>query len=140
MIFVLISAILVGGGIAFFFFKSLIIKDDDNLDFGIASAFQIGAFSNYDNAFRVAERNNGIVVTDDDIYRVYVAVLNNSEAIDKLSNYYENIGLRYYLKEITVSNSFKENIEDCEKLLISSNSDTYTTITKNVLKEYEDSL
>lgn len=137
---VVLIAIMIGGGIAYFFFKSLVINDDKGSGVGVASAFQIGAFTNYDNAVRVADRNNGIVVTDDDIYRVYVAILKDNEAIDKLSSYYEEIGLNYYLKEIMVSDDFSQSISDSEQLLKNSDSDTYSAINKSVLKEYEESL
>lgn len=138
---VILVAIMIGGGIAFFFFKSLVIKDDKNgMGVGVARAFQIGAFTNYDNALRVADRNNGIVVTDDDIYRVYVAILKDAEAINKLSSYYEEIGLNYYLKEISISDEFSESITETDELLKRSSSDTYNAINMSVLSKYEEGL
>ena len=69
-----LMAVAIGGGIAYFIFNKVVIKEEI-IDSLVAKAFQIGAFTNYDNALRVADRNNGIVVSDGDIFRVYVAIL-----------------------------------------------------------------
>ncbi len=135
---VLLSAVLIGGGFAYFIFNKVTMKDEVSLV--DVKAFQIGVFSNYDNALRVANRNNGIVVNDSDVYRVYVAILSDSIAIDKLSKYYESIGLNYYIRNIKVSRSFMESISSSEELLKSSNSDTYGVINLNVLSRYEELL
>jgi hypothetical protein len=103
-------------------------------------AFQIGVYTHYDNAIRVAERNNGIVVNDQDVYRVYVAILSSNEAVEIMRTYYDNIGLKYYLKDITVTKEFLESIKSTEELLIISNSDTYNVINLSVLNKYEDIL
>ena len=138
ILLIILSAILIGGGIAYFLFNKVVMEDEE--EHFIAKAFQIGVFSNYDNAFRVAERNNGIVVSDDDYYRVYVAILYNDEAISKLCSYYDEIGLNFYLKEVFVSDSFVQSISVNEDLLINSSSDTYSVINLSVLDMYEEML
>ena len=105
-----------------------------------ANAFQVGVFTSYDNALKVADRNNGIVVSDDDLYRVYVAISTNSEVIRKLEDYYDSIGLRYYLKEIDVSKTFSKNVTVYEEMILKSSVDTYTTINLDVLHEYQENL
>ena len=137
LIVVLISLAL-GGGIAYFIFDKVDVEEVVLDDYLFATAFQIGAFSNYDNAFRVASRNNGIVVSDDDIFRVYVAVLYDEKAIDKLSLYYDSIGLNYYLKRIKVSNNFVDDIRDKEELLLRSSNDTFSVINKSVLSHFQE--
>lgn len=138
MLIVIASAVLVGGGLALYIFKD-VKKDNQTIKEGyeMASAFQIGVFTNYDNATRVATRNNGIVVNDNDVYRVYVALLNDQEAIEKVSNYYDTIGLNYYLKEVQVTTSFIDEINTYEEMIKKSNSDTYSTINLDVLNKYE---
>jgi hypothetical protein len=136
---IILCAIALGGGISYFLFnKIVLIDEDDNLL--VAKAFQIGVFSNYDNALRVADRNNGIVIEDDDLFRVFVAVLYDQTAINKLSSYYDEIGLNFYLKEVSVSDSFIKSISVNEDLLINSSSDTYSVINLNVLEMYEEML
>lgn len=140
MIIVVLVAIMLGGGIAYYLFNNVILKSDDIIKEKVVNAFQVGAFTNYDNALRVAQRDNGLVVFDEDIYRVYVAILYDDEAILKLSAYYESIGLEYYLKPIYVSEEFVNEIKDNEELLKVSSSDTYVTINSDVLSKFEEML
>lgn len=135
---IILSAIAIGGGIAYHIFNIKVVKEDDT--YSLVKAFQVGAFTNHDNALRVALRNNGIVVDDNDIYRVYVAILEDDLAIEKLSNYYQEIGLNYYLKEISVSNEFYNTLESSEELLVKSSSDTYNAINMSILSKYEEML
>lgn len=140
ILIVFLVALALGGGIAFYIFNKIVIEGDDKGVSVSVKAFQIGAFSNYDNAFRVAERNNGIVVSDEDIFRVYVAILGNEKAITKLGSYYDSIGLNYYLKNVNVSKDFYSSIKDTEELLINGSSDTYNIINTSVLERYEEFL
>lgn len=133
---IIFSAIFIGGVGAFCLFNKVVKESPQNTSF-TASAFQIGAFSNYDNALRVANRNNGIVVMDEDIYRVFVAILKDQEAINKLKSYYKEIGLNYYLKQINVSKEYIDNISDVEELLKKSSSETYVVLNSEMLHIYE---
>lgn len=136
---VILFSLLFGGGLSFFIFNKIKFEEVSVSDV-VVTAFQIGAFNNYDNAYRVAVRNNGIVVSDNDIFRVYVAVLYNEEAISKLSLYYDSIGLNYYLKRIRVSKDFVDSIKDNEDLLVRSSSDTFPIINKDVLNRFKEVL
>lgn len=139
MLIVVLCATLIGGGAAFYLFNKIVVKAESSNE-SLVSAFQIGAFTNYNNAIKVSDRNNGIIVKDDDIYRVFVAVLHNQEAINILKKYYQEIGLNYYLKEISVSKSFVDEIREEEMLLINSSSDTYVTLNSEILHKYEELL
>lgn len=139
VLIIILCALMIGGGIAWFLFNKIVLEDDV-LDNGEVTAFQVGVFSNYENAIRVAERNNGIVVSDSDLFRVYVAILYDDEAISKMMNYYDNIGLNYYLKKISVSSDFIESISISEELLLKSSSDTYSVINLSVLEQYKELL
>ena len=110
------------------------------IEYTKAQAFQVGVFSNYDNASRVALRNNGVVINDGDVYRVYVALLTDDEVIKKLESYYKEIGLNYYLKDITVNNKFTDSINSYEKMLLKSSTETYGTINLDILHKYQESL
>lgn len=139
VLIIILCALLIGGGIAWFLFNKIVLEDD-GLSNDEVTAFQVGVFSNYENAIRVAERNNGIVVSDSDLFRVYVAILYDDEAISKMMNYYDNIGLNYYLKKINVSSDFIESISSSEELLLKSSSDTYSVINLSVLEQYKELL
>lgn len=138
-IIIILIAVMLGGGFAYYLFNNIVVKEKDT-DKTMVNAFQVGAFTSYDNAVRVAERDNGIVVKDEDIFRVYVAILYDKEAVNKLGDYYNKIGLNYYLKPIYVSNSFIEEIKDNEELLKVSSTETYVTINSDVLSKYEEML
>lgn len=135
---IIMLALVVGGSIAYFIFSRRYSEDSSSTV--KVSAFQVGVFSNYDNALKVADRNNGIVVSDDDLYRVYVSILSSSEAVSKMKDYYDSIGLNYYLREIEVDDEFLSNIKNTEELLIVSDSDTYNIINLDVLNKYEELL
>ena len=136
-LFVLLLALITGGALAYFIFS----RDNSLGDEMVAvKAFQVGAFTSYDNAKRIAERNNGIVVSDEGIYRVYVSILSDDDAIDKMRHYYDDIGLNYYLKEIVVSKSFLESIKSSEELLADSDREAYKLINLSVLNEYKEML
>ena len=139
VLIIILCALFLGGGIAWFLFNKIVLEDDV-LSNDEVTAFQVGVFSNYENAIRVAERNNGIVVSDSDLFRVYVAILYADEAISKMMNYYDNIGLNYYLKKIRVSSDFIESISSSEELLLKSSSDTYSVINLSVLEQYKELL
>lgn len=136
-LFVLLLALITGGALAYFIFSRDNSLDDEMV---AVKAFQVGAFTSYDNAKRIAERNNGIVVSDEGIYRVYVSILSDDDAIDKMRHYYDDIGLNYYLKEIVVSKSFLESIKSSEELLADSDREAYKLINLSVLNEYKEML
>ena len=139
VLIVVLFSLLLGGGFAFFIFNKKRMEDVSVSEV-VVTAFQVGAFNSYDNAYRVAIRNNGIVVSDEDIFRVYVSVLYDEEAISKLSLYYDSIGLNYYLKSISVSKKFVDSIKDNEELLVRSSSDTFSVINKSILNRFEEVL
>ena len=136
MLIMILLAISIGGGIAYFLFTREYVDEEVVR----VHAFQVGVFSNYGNALRVADRNNGIVVKDDEMYRVYVSILSSDAAVLKMMKYYDSIGLKYYLRDIDVSKEFFESIKSSEELLMGSSSDTYKVINLSVLSKYEELL
>lgn len=137
ILFVILFALGIGSLLAYFVFSRDSSLDDEMVS---VKAFQVGAFTSYDNAIRVAERNNGIVVSDEGVYRVYVSILSDDKAIEKMRHYYDDIGLNYYLKEIVVSKSFLDSIKSSEELLIDSDREAYKLINLSVLSEYKEML
>lgn len=134
---VILCAISLGGGIAYYLFNKIVVKASPS-DTTIVSAFQIGAFTNYDNALKVADRNNGIVIKDEDIFRVYIAIIHNQEVISKLKKHYSEIGLNYYLKQIPAKKEFIEQTSSIEELLNKSSSNTYVVLNSEILEKYKE--
>ena len=133
-------ALLIGGLFAYFMFdagvsNSVSISSNYN-----AKAFQIGVFSREENALRVAALNQGIVVSEGDLYRVYIAILNDEDAISYLSEYYGSVGINYFIREINVSSEFLNSIKESQEQIKSFNTDNCSNIALSILNRYEESL
>lgn len=141
--FLIISgiAILLGSYFAYLMFDGTVNADSnkENNKKVMVKAFQVGVFSRVDNATRVAKLNNGIVVSDGDMYRVYIGILSDDKAIINLSKFYDLYDINYYLKDIYVSRSILDSVKDLEEDIINCNTDC-TDIMVNILMRYQDSL
>ena len=140
-ILAILLATIIGFTFGFFFLKKLnteTITEVSNIKSQVY-AFQIGVYKNKDNAVKEASTNNGIVILDNDIYRVYTAILKDPTLIDNLKNYYNSIGLNYYLKAINVSSKTSGIIDNYESLLKSCDSSNYNLILDSMLKEIDSS-
>lgn len=96
-----------------------------------AKAFQIGVFNNEDGAKKLKEKyEDSIIVTDEDVYRVYYSILTNAKVISKMEKYLTTQNINYYMRNITINDEalIKALIEyeeamlnGSEKVLISLN-------------------
>lgn len=140
-ILTIVLAILIGFTFGFFFLKKFTpktITEVSNIKSQVY-AFQIGVYKNKDNATKNATTNNSIVVEDNNLYRVYIALLKDQTLIDNLKKYYDSIGLNYYLKAINVSDSTENIINNYELLLNNCDSSNYDMILSSMLKEIDSS-
>lgn len=134
-------AMIVGFTFGFFFLKKFnteTITEVSNIKSQVY-AFQIGVYKNRDNALNAANTNKGIVILDNDIYRVYIAILKDQTLIDNLKSYYSSIGLNYYLKAINVSSKTSSIIDNYESLLKSCDDSNYNLILDSMLQEIDTS-
>ena len=91
-IIMIILAIGVGFTFGFLFLKKFnteTITEVSNIKSQVY-AFQIGVYKNKDNALNAATTNKGIVILDNDIYRVYIAILKDETLIANLKDYYDS--------------------------------------------------
>lgn len=140
-ILTIVLAILIGFTFGFFFLKKFTpktITEVSNIKSQVY-AFQIGVYKNKDNATKNATTNNSIVVEDNNLYRVYIALLKDQTLIDNLKKYYDSIGLNYYLKAINVLDSTENIINNYELLLNNCDSSNYDMILSSMLKEIDSS-
>lgn len=140
-ILAILFATIIGFTFGFFFLKKLnteTITEVSNIKSQVY-AFQIGVYKNKDNAFKAATNNKGIVIFDNDIYRVYIALLKDQTLINNLKNYYDSIGINYYLKAINVSNKTNNIIDNYEVLLNNCDSSNYSLIIDSMIKEIDTS-
>ena len=140
-ILTIVLAIRIGFTFGFFFLKKFTpktITEVSNIKSQVY-AFQIGVYKNKDNATKNATTNNSIVVEDNNLYRVYIALLKDQTLIDNLKKYYDSIGLNYYLKAINVSYNTENIINNYELLLNNCDSSNYDMILSSMLKEIDSS-
>ena len=137
IIIIISTALLLGCLLTFLVFKNNEVRAQKNNSLITAKAFQIGVYNEENNALKIAIRNNGLVIKEDDKYRVYVAIIYNEETVTKIAKYFNNIELSYYIKEVTIPTYTYEKVKIYEELINKSNPDTYNTILKDILKVYE---
>lgn len=138
-IIMIILAIGVGFTFGFLFLKKFnteTITEVSNIKSQVY-AFQIGVYKNKDNALNSATTNKGIVILDNDIYRVYIAILKDETLIDNLKDYYDSLGINYYLKAINVSSKTNNIIDNYESLLNNCDSSNYSMVLDSMLKEID---
>lgn len=132
-------AMIVGFTFGFFFLKKFnteTITEVSNIKSQVY-AFQIGVYKNKDNALNAANTNKGIVILDNDIYRVYIAILKDETLIANLKDYYDSLGINYYLKAINVSSKTNNIIDNYESLLNNCDSSNYSMVLDSMLKEID---
>lgn len=139
----ILGAILVGFGLGLFFFK----KFDTNIEALATSvksiyAVQVGVYKNIDNAKDVANKMKGIVVLDNDYYRVYIDIIKDKEILNSREEYYKNNNINYYLKIINPSKEFITKLDDYEIILknTSISADKIKVVREQILKEYQNEL
>ena len=139
----ILGAILVGFGLGLFLFK----KFDTNIEALATSvksiyAVQVGVYKNIDNAKDVANKMEGIVVLDNDYYRVYIDIIKDKEILNSREEYYKNNNINYYLKIINPSKEFIDKLDDYEIILknTSISADKIRVVREKILKEYQNEL
>ena len=98
-------------------------------------AIQAGVFDKLENANKLAEKYGGLVIYDENKYRVYIAII--SKTLPELKKYYDEKNIAYYVKNISVPETFNEKLQEYEKLLLATTKENYEDIIKQILKEYE---
>lgn len=105
-------------------------------------AFQVGVYTNLDAANTYALKyDNSVVIKDDELYRVYVAILKNKDNINNMSNYLNKKGINYYLKEVSIDNkNLKKEINDYESIMDTNNELVFLEVNKMIIDKYKESL
>ena len=140
----IVSGILVGSLLGAFFLTDINTNVSAVFNKNMTlTAFQVGVYTNMENVSQIsANLMSSAVIKEDEIYRVYVALLSDPELIVEMKKYLESTGVEVYLKKVSVNNSeFITNLENYERVLKeTSNKDLYNSINKQILKEYENTL
>lgn len=106
---------------------------------GQLKAFQIGAYSSVDAANESALAVNGTVEYDGTYYYVYASILSDSQNIEHMINYLNENNIYYYVKNITASEAFKNELYKYEELMKSTVSDVaFLELNEKILDLYEE--
>ncbi len=143
ILIVSVSGILIGTAFAIYMFSNLnneiipVMQESNEI-----TAFQVGVYSIYDNAKRVADSySNSYIYKDEDKFRVFLAIYQDQEIIDYMANYYKNNNIEVYLKKMNGNKYFLEELNKYEKLLKeTSDKSTFVNANKNILGAFEKSL
>ena len=96
-IITILIAIIVGACLGIYSFNKF--KEEDipvfNFNKNQAYAVQIGVFDTFENAEKLAEKYGGLVVLDNEKYRVYIAIVNDTLNLIKtyLDEFETNVGV-----------------------------------------------
>lgn len=139
-ILIIFTAIFIGCSISYYVFNNKVLTLDNVVSYSTVKGFQIGCYHSFDNATKIADRYNGIVINDNGMYRVYSAILYNPDCINKIMKYYDSLGVIYYLRDIKVNSNFINSISMDEDLIINSELSNYNAILYDILTRYEEYL
>lgn len=138
VIITVVSALLVGTVFGILYFKNTKdnIADALSLD-NEAIAFQVGVFRKLENAQKEAVKySSGAIIADGEFYRIFIAISNNQEIVNKLKENYDSKKINYYLKNITIPDEFMSTFTNYQEVLLKTTS--YDEVNKNLLKEYNE--
>ena len=134
---IILIAIISGIAMGLIFYQRFEIKDvvfaneDDTV-----KAVQVGVFSDLDNAINMRNLYNGIIVVDENLYRVYIDIIKDNEILKIMENYYKELGINYYLKNIEISSEFSDILDSYEIIFKNQDSSNYQLTIDSILKEY----
>ena len=101
-----------------------------------AKAVQVGVFSKLDNALSIKDLYDGLIVNDENLYRVYINIIKDQEVLSIMKEYYNELGINYYLKDIEISKEFNDILDDYEIILKNQDISNYSLTINSILKEY----
>lgn len=118
------------------------IKIFNNLFNNTYKAFQIGVYTDYEVANIYKEKfNNAIIIKENELYRVYAAILKDTNNIENMSKYLNNNNIEYFIKEINISDkNLISEIDEYERIMNSNNEIVFLEMNKLIMEKYKESL
>ena len=104
--------------------------------------FQIGVYTDYDKALAIKEKYAGsILIKDEELFRVYYAILHNDKNIQLMERYLNDNKINYYIKDLEINDMEVINeISSIESLMAEANDSLFIELNKKILLSYEVSL
>lgn len=105
-------------------------------------AFQVGVYTSLDAATIYSTKyKNATIIKDNELYRVYVAILKNKNNIESMSKYLDSKGIEYYLKDISIDDkNLKRVINEYENVMNSESEIVFLEMNKLIMEKYKESL
>lgn len=105
-------------------------------------AFQVGVYTSLDAATIYSTKyKNATIIQDNELYRVYVAILKNKNNIESMSKYLDSKGIEYYLKDISIDDkNLKRVINEYENVMNSESEIVFLEMNKLIMEKYKESL
>lgn len=138
---ILLAIFSVGAGMAFTFFflnKENTFAKEEYLIY----AFQVGAFEKYDNAVNLSNLlPSSIIKKEDNLYKIYVAMYKDIDIVNKMIVYFENNNINIFLKSLSVSKNFYNDLLNYETLIKNSeDTNVYNKVNQSILNLYLESM
>ncbi len=101
--------------------------------------FQIGVYTDYDKALAIKNKFNGsILIKDEELYRVYYAILHNNKNIELMERYLNDNNISYYLKDLEINDmGLISEISSLESLMSNADNPLFLELNKKILDSYE---
>ena len=115
-------------------------KEKDIKDYqSNAVGIEIGVFKKKDNAVYLQKRLGGYVIEDNDVYRIYYGILQNSDNISFLTNYLQSNGISYYIKQMLLKDDVLEVLKEYDQNIYKEKKDDKKLKTMfEFLEKYEE--
>lgn len=104
-------------------------------------AFQIGVYTDYNTANIYSKKyKDSIIIEDNELYRVYIAILKEQDNINNMSKYLNNNNIEYFIKDIEIND--KKIIKDIKEYesIMNNNEIVFLEINKMIMEKYKESL
>lgn len=101
--------------------------------------FQIGVYTDLQNAEKIKEKFEGsVLIKDEELYRVYYAILHNDKNIEVMERHLQNNKINYYLKDLEINDmNLIAEISSLESLMADASSPLFLELNKKILISYE---
>ncbi len=101
-------------------------------------AIQVGVFLNEEKALTEANRIDARVVHEKGYYYLYYSVLSDDENIQKIMSHLDKQGIKYFLKIVSTSQEFKDNLIQYEEMMKRTTSNiAFLELNKRIMDIYE---
>lgn len=102
-------------------------------------AFQLGAFKEESSATELALKYDAKVINENGYFYVYYSVLKDEANINKMINCLDHKKIYYYIKEVSASENYKNELTKYEELMKNTTSEiAFSELNKKLISIYSE--